>query len=556
MDVRGLRIALSAAAALTLGLVGAAPAQAAFGVTLNKAEPGSKNAGANSQFDLDVSFTGGEDVRDLTVHLPPGLVGDPTSAPLCSEAQLNADACPAQSQIGTTITTATVLLPSDTTINGSVYNVQPRTGEPARLGVVLRPDTGGTVILQSPARLRASDFGLDTVLEDIPNTAVVAGLTVPITIARIQLSLEGDFMRNPTSCGEKTTTADAVSYDETAASGSDSFTSVNCAALPFSPSFTGNIGSPGHTAAFTKPPQTTVISQDDGEAGLRTANVLLPPGVGGDNDQLGMTCSLANFEAHTCPASTIVGEATAESPLQEEALSGPMALVTNPEGGLPLLGLDLEGALALQLFGNLSILPVDSGFETRVIFDDLPDIPIARFELVLLEDKLNLLARDICTPPDLFYDTTFTSHGEVIQTGSTQATIEGCQPTLVDPTALAKLRKATSDKPRLRVKVDDGSADLSEVVVKAPEKARFNAKKKAGIIVTAEGQELNSGAVKVRRKKLTIEVPDADDLKANVRGGALRIKDSVKKGDELPFTIGVTDADSNVFSLPAPAVAR
>ncbi len=85
-----------------------------------------------------------------------------------------------------------------------------------------------------------------------------------------------------------------------------------------------------------------------------------------------------------------------------------------------------------------------------------------------LEDKLNLLGRDICTPPDLFYNTTFTSHGEVVQTGSTQATIEGCQPTVVDPTALAKLRKATSDKPRLRVKVDDGSADLSKVVVKAP----------------------------------------------------------------------------------------
>ena len=92
--------------------------KAAFGVTVNKAEPGSKNAGAHSQFDLDITFTGGEDVRDLTVHLPPGLVGDPTSAPVCTEAQLNADTCPPQSQIGTTITTATVILPSDTTING------------------------------------------------------------------------------------------------------------------------------------------------------------------------------------------------------------------------------------------------------------------------------------------------------------------------------------------------------------------------------------------------------------------------------------------------------
>ena len=554
MDVRGLRITLSLCASIVLGLAAAAPAQAAFGVTVNKAAPGSKNAGANSQFDLDISFSGGEDVRDLTVHLPPGLVGDPTSAPLCSEVQLEADTCPAQSQIGTTITTATVLLPSDTTINGSVYNVQPRSGEPARLGIVLRPDTGGTVVLQSPAKLRSSDFGLDTVLEDIPNTAVVLGLTVPITIARIQLSLEGDFMRNPTSCGEKTTTADAISYSETAASGSNSFTSVNCAALPFSPEFTAKVGSPGHTTAFTKPPQTTVISQDDGEAGLRVANVLLPPGVGGDNDQLGNTCSVSNFQAHSCPALAIVGQATAESPLQEQALEGPMALVANPEGGLPLLGLDLEGALALQLYGNLSILPSSEGTETRVVFNGLPDIPIARFELELLEDRLNLLARDICEPPDLFYNTTFTSHGDVVDTGTTQGTVEGCAPSVVDPTAKARIRNFSSNNPRLKVIVRKGSASLNDIVVKAPREASF--KNKGAIVVTAEGQEIDTGAVKRSKRKLTIEVPDVDDVKVKASKGALRLKDSVKKGDELAFSVDATDSDSNHFSLPTPAVAR
>ena len=556
MDVRGFRLTLSTAAALVLGLAGASSAQAAFGVTLIKAEPGSKNAGANSQFDLDVSFTGGEDVRDLTVHLPPGLVGDPTSAPLCTEAQLNADGCPAQSQIGTTITTANAILPpplpASVTINGSVYNVAPRTGEPARLGVVLRPDTGGTVILQSPARLRSSDFGLDTVLEDIPNTAELFGLEADITITRIQLSLEGDFMRNPTSCGPKETTADAVSYDDTAASGSDSFTSVNCTSLPFSPSFEGKVGSPGHTAAFTKPPQTTVISQDDGEAGLRTANVLLPPGLGGDNNALANTCSLADFQAHSCPDATLVGAATAESPLQEEALTGPMALVANPNG-LPLLGLDLEGALALQLFGNLSILPSDDGIETRVIFDDLPDIPIARFELVLLEDKLNLLGRDICTPPDLFYNTTFTSHGDITQSGSTQATIEGCQPAVVDPTASLKVREATGERPRLRAKVLEGSAAIDNAVVKAPPEVRF---RKGRYTATADGQRLPKSAIDVSRKRIAVAAPDTQKLRVRAAGGAVRIKDSVGGGDELGFSIGVTDADSNVFELPTPATAR
>ena len=39
MDVRGLRIALLSCAALLLGMAGAAPAQAAFGMTINDADP-------------------------------------------------------------------------------------------------------------------------------------------------------------------------------------------------------------------------------------------------------------------------------------------------------------------------------------------------------------------------------------------------------------------------------------------------------------------------------------------------------------------------------------
>jgi hypothetical protein len=554
MDVRGLRITLAVTATALLGLAGAAPAQAAFGVTVNKAEPVSKNAGANSQFDLDVSFTGGEDVKDLTVHLPPGLVGDPTSTPFCTETQLNADMCPVASQIGTTTTTATVFLPSDTVINGSVYNVQPRTGEPARLGVVLRPDppAGGTVILQSPAKLRPTDFGLDTVLEDIPNTAVVSGLTVPITIARIQLSLNGAFMRNPTSCGTQKTTADAVSYSGTAATGMASFTSANCAALPFSPAFEGKIGSPGHTG-FPLPAQTTVISQDEGEAGLRRAQVTLPEDLGGNNIYLSNQCPMANFVAHTCPEASIVGQATAESPLQTQALTGPMALVEQP-GRLPLLGLDLQGPLALQLFGDLVLVqvPDSDDFETQVVFSGLPDIPISRFQLTLVEDRLNVVGRDLCEPPDSFYKTNFTSHADEVVTGQTKATIEGCPPPVVDPTASLKLKGATSGKPRLRARVSEGSAAVDQVVVNAPDGVRFREGKYRA---EADGQALSNTAVAVTRKAITITAPDTQELRLRAAGGAVKVKSSVGQGDELPFSIGVTDADSNDFTLATPVTA-
>src|SRR5688572_11542402 len=218
MDVRPLRIALMSCAALVAGVAGAAPAQAAFGMTVNNADPASTDAGAHSDFNLDLSFSGSDDVKDLTVHLPPGLVGDPTSTPLCTEAQLAADSCDDASKIGTTTTYANLIDLAPLTIPGEVFNVQPRTGEPARLGIVLTPPVGAKVILQSAAALRPNDFGLDTILEDIPNTAD----GIPITITRIELTLNGAFMRNPTSCGTKTTTADATSYLDTTANGSNS----------------------------------------------------------------------------------------------------------------------------------------------------------------------------------------------------------------------------------------------------------------------------------------------------------------------------------------------
>jgi hypothetical protein len=140
-------------------------------------------------------------------------------------------------------------------------------------------------------------------------------------------------------------------------------------------------------------------------------------------------------------------------------------------------------------------------------------------------------------------------------TGDTQATIEGCAPTVVDPTSKARIRNSTSDNPRLKVIVQKGSAGLSDVVVKAPRKASFGNPSK-GIVVTAEGQEIDSGAIKRAKRKLTIDLPDTDNVKVKVSKGALRLKDSVKKGDELAFSVDVTDSDSNDFTLPTPALAH
>src|SRR4051794_28251252 len=148
-----------------------AAADAAFTVT-GTAAPTNNDAGAHSDFNIHLDFNGGQ-VKNLTVGLPPGLVGDPNATPLCTVAQLNADACPANTQVGSVSANATLhilspLLDLPATVNGSLFNLQPQPGEPARFGIVLHalplpPPLDDAIlppiILQSGVQLR-SDYGL------------------------------------------------------------------------------------------------------------------------------------------------------------------------------------------------------------------------------------------------------------------------------------------------------------------------------------------------------------------------------------------------------------
>jgi len=84
--------ALALVAALAALLIAAPAANAAFGISSFSAQPANKAAGANS--DLSVSFGVSDSaagLRDITVHLPPGLIGNPLATPTCSEAKLKAD---------------------------------------------------------------------------------------------------------------------------------------------------------------------------------------------------------------------------------------------------------------------------------------------------------------------------------------------------------------------------------------------------------------------------------------------------------------------------------
>src|SRR5262249_1296382 len=129
------------------------------------------------------------------------------------------------------------------------------------------------------------------------------------------------------------------------------------------------------------------------------------------------------FQAGSCPAGTIVGQATAASPLLSQPLSGNVELVDSG-GTFPNLGLDLQGELHLLLQGAVSISSGNTGS-----FSNLPDIPIARFQLTFPpQPGLAGARRDPRAPPAPVFHPDFPGYNGKAASVDSAATGDGCGP--------------------------------------------------------------------------------------------------------------------------------
>jgi hypothetical protein len=542
-----------------LFLLAVPAAQAALGFQGLSAKPANLAAGANSNVNIHIGFSDPSDqVKDLTVHLPPGLVGNPTVTPLCTVAQLNADSCPDNSNVGTVTAKVNVIvasLPVTQTVEGDLYNLVPRSGEPARFGIVLRPagDLLPKIIQQSAVLLRPSDFGLDTVINDFPRTA--SGLETDIKSLDIHLfgTANGKgFMRNPTSCVPKAVSFDATSYSNHTVSGSaPPFTPNRCDALPFSPKLSVELGARGSTDAGSITPLTTVVDQVDGEAGLENAKVLLPSEISSTSAVLNQ-CSLAQFQADAsaCPSASIVGQATATSTFLAGVESGPVVIVEPAEGAaLPRLGVDLHGPLSLQLVG----LFIAEAQGLGNAFVGLPDIPISHFELHFDGGAGGLISTsaDLCSSKAPVFHGEFAGYNGARKSGDSTATVKGCGGGN-KPRASVKLKKARSKHPRLRFKVKGGRTPLKQAKLQLPKGLRFKKGKawRTGVRASDDSGRLSRSKLHHSRRKLKIAAggSGAESLLVRVRHRALR-RTKPLRHRKLAFPVTARDIDGRKTSL-------
>jgi hypothetical protein len=487
---------------------------------------------------------GDDDVRDVTVRLPKGLLGNPNATPKCAAGAFAADACPAASAVGSVQVTAdaTVLLATSTVVsNGTVYNLAPAGSEPARLGIIVRPDPIGPVSIQRIALVGVARIGpetgyaLETTFANQPREAQSDAGPVPLAIHRIDLTLRGrpgptPFTVNPSSCGAATSTATADSYDApgTPSSGSSSFLPSGCAALPFAPRISGTVGAKGFTRKGALVPLTTVFDFPAGSASLKDSVVKLPPGLAPGIDQLGRACPAATPVA-SCPSASVVGSAKASSPLLTTALAGPVVLQGSATGGLPKLVVRLAGAVPLTLAGATTT----SGASFQNSFPGAPDVPLSRFELKLNGGKKGLLEApyDLCRksrPPTAAFALTGWNAKRVSKKVALK--VGGCAGYRPGrPRAAASVRGSLL---RLRL-TGGGDARLKKITLTAPR----------GVRVRSASARGNGGlkSLKVKGRRLTITARGSGPSRLTVLSRKLAVRRGLR-GRRVKFKLSVVDS--------------
>jgi hypothetical protein len=168
---------------------GSHPYSATFDLEVNT-QPSSHGTGKDLG-PLDFSAAGGE-LRDATVDLPPGFVGNPTAAPQCPRAEFesyglstSATSCLASTIIGFSTTLAA---PQVTPV--PIYNLVPPRGVAAQFGF---SSFAHYVFLDSGVRT-GGDSGIVTRTNDIPQGRNVLGAVVTLW------GVPGDPSHDPIRC--------------------------------------------------------------------------------------------------------------------------------------------------------------------------------------------------------------------------------------------------------------------------------------------------------------------------------------------------------------------
>jgi Domain of unknown function DUF11 len=374
-------------------------------------------AGAFSPFVLSFSRSDtDQNLSGLSVKLPPGMLAKLAGVQLCSDqalasissqpgtgaAQAATPSCPSGSQVGTVQTGAGVG-PSPLFLGGKAYLTGPYKGAPYGLAVVVPALAGpfdlGSVVVRQALYVDPTTAQVTAVSDPFPT--ILDG--IPLRLRRVDVSLDRpNFTVNPTSCAPMAVTGALTSVGGLAAPVSSRFQVGGCQELAFTPKLKLVLSGKGQTTDGKHPGVRATVTQTSGQANVRSAQVALPLSLALDPANTQHVCDYdAALAVHggstaACPKNTIVGTATAVTPLLDHPLTAYVYLVQgirfNSHGQriktLPTLLIPLRGQIALDLRAQSS---VDKANHLVTTFPMIPDAAIQSFDLTINGGKQGIL---------------------------------------------------------------------------------------------------------------------------------------------------------------------
>lgn len=389
------------------------------------------DAGRFTPFTVSVSHRDGDQaLSGVKLQLPAGLLAMISSVTLCPEPAASEGTCGAESLIGHTV--ASVGLGSDpyTISGGQVFITGPYKGAPYGLSIA-EPAKAGPFDL---GRGRCDCIVVRAKIDVDPHTSAITVTTdplptildgVPVQLERVEVTTDRPgFTFNPTDCNPQAVTASLVGEQGAVAPASVPFEVANCATLRFKPKFT--VLTAAKTSKANGASLRVHVGSAPGQANIAKVKVDLPKQLPSRLTTLQKACPVASFEANpaSCPAASVIGEATAVTPVLNVALKGPAYLVSHAGAAFPDLEIVLEGeGVTLVLDGQTHI---KKGITSNA-FRALPDAPVTSFDLTLPEGPHSALAANasLCARP-LIMPTVLTGQNGAVVKQATRIAVSGC----------------------------------------------------------------------------------------------------------------------------------
>lgn len=404
---------------------------------------------ANGHPDVNISLKRqggeGEDLKDIQLDLPAGVFANPeASNPKCSAAQFNADSCPASAQVGTVGVGVKALSLLDLDIHGTIDVLQADNGQVATLGLTLRPEkiciifvfcaqpqkiflkTGVTINTFDDSNLRTYTPGSPkSAVIGIPLVFVTPTINGDITINSMNLSFQARsgtpttkrvcsgwfnmncsnvpvppsgayFFRQTGSCTPATAAVNLVSYQGAQSAATSSYTPTGCNNVPststvfqFNPEVK-TYQAPSNVSFVLDLPEADATIQ---HALPKVVDTDFPMGSGINLEALAgvSSCNETQLRAKQCPASSIIGDATALSKYLPSGLTGPVYATGAVGNQVPIAVLlrgQAQGAndQTYVIFrGTLGVRGEAEAGTGRAYarFDRIPQLPFAKFTLNL-----------------------------------------------------------------------------------------------------------------------------------------------------------------------------